>query len=75
MGIDPYDEWTFPSLSFARVHFFFRGFRCDFNFLSNFSMKFLYANRIAPDGMLRSAASHLGLYCLLLSHKKDVRLK
>ena len=39
-------------------------------FLSNFSMKFLWANRIAPDGMPCSAASHLGLCCLPMSHKK-----
>ena len=37
-------------------------------------MKFLYANRIAPDGAPRSAASHLGLCCLPMSHKKDARL-
>ena len=34
-------------------------------------MKFLVANRIAPDGTPRSAVSHLGLYCLPMSHKKD----
>ena len=28
----------------------FRGVRSDFNFLSHFSIKFLCANRIAPDG-------------------------
>ena len=38
-------------------------------------MKILSANRIAPDGTPRSAASHLGLYCLPMSHKKDARLK
>ena len=38
-----------------------------------FSMKFLLANRIAPDGTPRSAASHLGLFCLPMSHKKDAR--
>ena len=55
--------------------FVFGGFRCNFNFfISQFSMKFLCENRIAPDGMLRSAASHLGLYCLPMSHKKDARL-
>ena len=37
-------------------------------------MKFLCANRIAPDGTPRSATSHLGLCCLPMSHKKDVRL-
>ena len=39
-----------------------------------FSMKFFCANRITPDGTLRSAASHLGLFCLPMSHKKDARL-
>ena len=41
-------------------------------------MKFLCANRIAPDGTPRSAASHLGLFCLFclhFFHKKDARLK
>ena len=37
-------------------------------------MKFLCANRIAPDVTPRFAASHLGLYCLPMSHKKDARL-
>ena len=55
--------------------FFLGGVRCDFSFLSHFSMKFLYANRIAPAGTPRSAAAHLGLYCLPMSHKKDHRLK
>ena len=32
-----------------------------------FSMKFICANRIAPDGTPRSAASHLGLFCLPMS--------
>ena len=32
-------------------------------------MKFLQANRIAADGTPRSAASHLGLCCLPMSHK------
>ena len=44
-------------------------------FLSHFSMKFLCANSIAPDGTPRSAASHLGLYSLPMSHKRDARLK
>ena len=38
-------------------------------------MKFLKANRIVPDGTPRSAASHLGLCCLPMSHKRDARLK
>ena len=39
-----------------------------------FFMKFLCANRIAPDGTPRSAASHLGLCCLPMSNKKDARI-
>ena len=54
--------------------FIFRGVRCDFYLLSIFSMKFLCANSIAPDGTPRSAASHLGLYCLPMSHKRNARL-
>ena len=53
----------------------FRGFRSDFHILFIFSMKFLQANRIAPDETPRSAASHLGLFCLRMYHKKDARLK
>ena len=52
----------------------FRGYRCDYKFLSHFSIKILLANRIAPDGTLHFAASHLGLYCLPMFHKKDARL-
>ena len=40
----------------------------------HFSMKFKKANRIAPDGKPHFAASHLGLFCLPMSHKKDARL-
>ena len=29
------------------------------------------ANRKGPDGTPRFAASHLGLFCLPMSHKKD----
>ena len=49
--------------------FIFRGVKSDF------SIKFLQANRIAPDGRQRSAASQLGLCCLPMSHKRDARLK
>ena len=38
-------------------------------YFSRFSMKFLCANRIAPDGTPHNAASYLGLYCLPLSQK------
>ena len=44
-------------------------------FLSHFSMKFLCANRIAPNGLSRAAASNPGLHRLPMSHKKDTRLK
>ena len=50
--------------------FIFRDVRCDFYFLSHFSMKFLCANTIAPE---ENAASHLWLFCLPMSHKKDAR--
>ena len=46
----------------------------DFKLLSYFSMKLLLANRIAPDGMPHSVASHLGLCCLLMSHKRTAGL-
>ena len=42
--------------------FIFRDIRSNFSFI--FSMKFMYANRMA---------SHLGLFCLPMSHKKDTR--
>ena len=47
----------------------------DFKILIHFLRKFLQANRIPPDGTLRSAVSHLGLFCLPMSHKRDARLK
>ena len=37
-------------------------------------MKFMKAHRIAPDGTPRCAASHLGLFRLPMSHKKNARL-
>ena len=37
-------------------------------------MKFLSANRIDPDETPRFAASHLGLFCLPMSNKKDAGL-
>ena len=35
-------------------------------FFSHFSITFLHFNKIAPDGILCSVASHLGLYYLLM---------
>ena len=52
--------------------YIFRDNRSDFQIL--FLMKSLEANRIAPDRMPHFAALHLGLYCLLLSHKQKARL-
>ena len=37
-------------------------------------MKFMSANRIAPDGTPHYAASHLGLFCLHMSHRKNAML-
>ena len=47
----------------------FRDISSDFELLFHFSIKFLEANIIVPDGTPQRAASHLGLYCLLISHK------
>ena len=52
----------------------FRGIRSKFSFLFHFSVKIMLANRIAPDGTPRFVASHLGLFGLPMSHKKDARL-
>ena len=54
--------------------FIYRGIRSDFSFLFHFSMEIKIANRIAIDGAPPFAASHLGLFCLPMSHKKDARL-
>ena len=51
--------------------FIFGDIRSDFRFLFTFTMNYLLANRIAPDGTPRFAASHLGLFCLPMSQKKD----
>ena len=61
-------------IQLGETTFIFRGVRSDFYFISQFSMTFLCANRIAPDGTPRSAASHLRLYCLHVCHKRDARL-
>ena len=55
--------------------FIFRGIGKFFSFLFHFSVKNMLANRIAPDGVLRFAASHLGLFCLpMMFHKNGARL-
>ena len=43
-------------------------------FLFHFSMKFMKANIKASNRTSRFAASHLGLFCLPMFHKKDARL-
>ena len=55
--------------------FILRGIGSNFSFLFHFSIKIISANRIASDGMPHFAASHLGLFCLPMSHKKDARVK
>ena len=37
-------------------------------------MKFKLANKIVQDGTSRFASSHLGLFCLPMSHEKGARL-
>ena len=54
--------------------FIYRGIGRNFSFSLQFSMKIKLANRIAPDGTPQNAASHLGLFCLPMSHKKDAWL-
>ena len=54
--------------------FILRGTGSDFSSLFHFSMKFMSANRIALEETPRFAASHLGLFCLPMSNKKDARL-
>ena len=55
------------------ITYIFRGYGSNFSFLFNLSMKIKIANRIAPDGTSRFAVSHLRLFYLSLSHKKDDR--
>ena len=54
--------------------FIFRDIGSIFSLSFHFPMKIMNANIIAPDGMPRFAASHLGLFCLHMSQKKDGRL-
>ena len=54
--------------------FIFKTTMSNFSFLFQFSMKFMSANRIAPDRTSRFAASHLGLFSLPMSYKKDAML-
>ena len=65
----------FPILIIWMSPLSFLGASGNFSFLYHFSKKIVSANRIVPDGRPRFAASHLGLFCLPVSHKKDARLK
>ena len=60
----------FPILIIWMCPLSFLGHQEYFSFLFNFLVKILSANRIALDGRSRLAASHLGLFCLPMSHKK-----
>ena len=53
--------------------FIFRRIGSNVSFLFHLSMKIMSANRTVPDGTPRFAASHLGLFCLHISHKQDAR--
>ena len=64
----------FPTLFIYMISFSFLGTSGVFFIFISFFDEFMSANRIAPDGAPRFAASHLGLFCLPLSHKKDARL-
>ena len=52
----------------------FRSVWCTFSFLFYFELKFLLANSEHPYQTRHSAASDLGLHCLPMSQKWDVRL-
>ena len=54
--------------------FSFTGIRSRFSFLFHFLMKFMKANRIAPDGTPRFAASHMGVFCMPMSYKNHAKL-
>ena len=54
--------------------FISRVVRSNFSFLFHCSTKIKIANRKAPTGTPRFAASHLGQICLPVSNKKDARL-
>ena len=47
------------------------GLTYDESLKCRFFFKIVKANRKVPDGTPRSAASHLGLFYLPMSHKRD----
>ena len=64
-----------PIIIIRMIPFTFLGeIRSNFSFLFHFSLKVKIENTIAQDGIPRFAASHLGLFYLPMSHKKDARL-
>ena len=67
-------DFTIHPYQLDKSTFISKGIRSDFSFLFHFPMKFMKANIIAPDGTPRFAASHLVLFCLPMSHKKDAML-
>ena len=61
-AINPYSTNGFSHhYQLGESTFICRCVRSDFYFFSHFSMKFLCANRIAPNGTPRSAASERGV--------------
>ena len=75
-GFNPYMTNGFSHYyHLGEFTFIYRGIRSDFQYSNKFLMKIPLANRIAPDGTPRSAASHLGLFCLPMSQKRGTRLK
>ena len=64
-------KWTRPSLSIGRVQFPFQGGCRTFSFLFYIEWIFLLTISEDPDQTPRSAASDLGLHCLLMSHNWD----
>ena len=71
---NPEDRFSHNEAHLDESTFHVMGIRSIFSFSFPFSMKFLSANRTAPDGTPPFVASHLGLFCLHMSHKKDARL-
>ena len=61
--------WTIP-LSFLGPP----GVILNFYFIFEEKYKIINANRMAPDGTPRFAASHLGILSLPMSNKKETRL-
>ena len=65
-----------PYVTNDESNFIYRGIGSIFifTFIFFFDYKFMLSHNIAPDGTPRSATSHLGLFYLPTSDKKDARL-